>query len=285
MKKHDLKIEVGVHSSAGSRTLKDGRPKLNLDRYLIKSYDTSSAKSDEVTLAMIADTWSHSFRDEDWNDSHPPSQIVIDKVAKSFARIDNDDLLLELQSALQQAPNFLQQMTNAGVTCVAVIIKDSQLYVASAGDCRAFLLRNGEAIQITVVHTLAERLIEIKEMTSEDFENVHYNAKSPYRALGHTYSTKYNNITDLRLRLTSDDDDETALANQGLQLLDGDQIVLTSGGTYRDWITRAELEQFKKVFFNSEFSGQEAVDRFIQTLRKENDFSDMTVLTLRFTTP
>ena len=278
MKKHDLQMEIAVHSSAGSH---DGRPKSNLDRYIVKSHKSESGE--KYTLAMIADTWGSSLGVEDWDDSHPPSQIVVDKMAKAFARLEDNDVLLELQSTLQKASNFLQRMINAMVTCIAIISKDSRLYIVSAGNCRAFLLRNREVIQIAVVHTLAERLIEIKELTSEGFENVHYDAKSPYRALGLIHSTTSDDIVDLRLRLTPDDDDETALANQGLQLLDGDQIILTSGGTFRDWITLAELAQFKQVFLDTNLSAQEAVDSFIAQLRRKNEFSDMTVLALRFT--
>lgn len=275
MKQQHVEFQIGIHSSTGNQTRSNGRPKENLDRYAVRSYNSKSNEFDDLILAIVADTWGWATGDEEWSESNPPSQIVIDSVTKSFEQ-PHDETLSHLDTSLRQVSNELQEMKLAWVTCIALAIRDLKLYVASAGDCRAFLFRNGDAKRISVAHTMAEILIERKIITLEELMSSIYDPKGPIRSLGGEET-----IPDLRLRLTPDDADDKAYANQGFELLPGDQLILTSGRVFYDYITPDEWQRFKQVFLDNTLTVQEAVDHFIVPLRKRNNVSDMTVLALR----
>jgi hypothetical protein len=68
---------------------------------------------------------------------------------------------------------------------------------------------------------------------------------------------------------------------QGVELQAGDQIVLSSGRIFGDYITAEGWQQFQTVFFSPDLSAQEAVDQFIKPYRNFNNVSDMTVIALR----
>jgi serine/threonine protein phosphatase PrpC len=171
----------------------------------------------------------------------------------------------------------LQQLINAWVTCVAVLIHNRCLYIASCGDCRAFLLRSGDAKRISIVHTGAEFLLEQGSITLEELTRSIYDAQGPIRALGYNGDS---GMPDLRMRFSSNYDKQINI-RQGVELQAGDQIVLSSGRIFGDYITAEGWQQFQTVFFSPDLSAQEAVDQFIKPYRNFNNVSDMTVIALR----
>lgn len=58
-----------------------------------------------------------------------------------------------------------------GTTATAVGILDSFLYIAQVGDSRAYLLRNGEAHQITRDQSVVQSMMEAGTITEEEAEN------------------------------------------------------------------------------------------------------------------
>jgi len=62
-----------------------------------------------------------------------------------------------------------REMKNMGTTIVmALWRKGGELYVASLGDSRAYLVRDGNIEQLTVDHSLAQALVENKTITPEE---------------------------------------------------------------------------------------------------------------------
>lgn len=57
-----------------------------------------------------------------------------------------------------------------GTTTTAVGVLDDTVYVVQVGDSRAYLIRNGMAIQITKDQSLMQRLIDAGELTEEEAE-------------------------------------------------------------------------------------------------------------------
>ena len=57
-----------------------------------------------------------------------------------------------------------------GTTTTAVGILDDQLYLTQVGDSRAYLVRNGSAIQLTEDQSLMQRLVDAGELTEEEAE-------------------------------------------------------------------------------------------------------------------
>lgn len=61
-------------------------------------------------------------------------------------------------------------MRGMGTTVTAVGVFDRDLYLAQVGDSRAYLIRNGQAIQLTRDQSLMQRLVDAGEMTEEEAE-------------------------------------------------------------------------------------------------------------------
>jgi PPM family protein phosphatase len=57
-----------------------------------------------------------------------------------------------------------------GTTVTAAGVSDGDLYLAQIGDSRAYLVRNGEAIQLTKDQSLTQRLVDAGELTEEEAE-------------------------------------------------------------------------------------------------------------------
>src|SRR5262245_58483760 len=61
-----------------------------------------------------------------------------------------------------------REMKNMGTTIVmALWRKGAEMYLASLGDSRAYLVRSGQIQQLTVDHSLAQALVENKTITPE----------------------------------------------------------------------------------------------------------------------
>jgi PPM family protein phosphatase len=57
-----------------------------------------------------------------------------------------------------------------GTTVTAAGVHGADLYLAQVGDSRAYLVRNGEAIQLTKDQSLMQRLVDAGELTQEEAE-------------------------------------------------------------------------------------------------------------------
>jgi len=57
-----------------------------------------------------------------------------------------------------------------GTTCTALAFRDGQAWLAHIGDSRAYLLRNGELIQLSEDQTLVAKLVSEGAMTQEESE-------------------------------------------------------------------------------------------------------------------
>ena len=62
------------------------------------------------------------------------------------------------------------EVRGMGTTVTAAGINGDELYLAQIGDSRAYLIRNGEAIQLTKDQSLMQRLVDAGELTEEEAE-------------------------------------------------------------------------------------------------------------------
>ena len=68
-------------------------------------------------------------------------------------------------------------------TLTAILLKDNKFYITHVGDSKAFLLRNGEFIQLTKDHSVVGRLIRMGFITKEQ-ARTHPNKHVILRSLG-----------------------------------------------------------------------------------------------------
>src|SRR5262249_28578993 len=58
-----------------------------------------------------------------------------------------------------------------GCTAEIVFVQANQVYIGHVGDCRTYLLREGQLELITRDQTLVHRLVELGQLTKEEAEN------------------------------------------------------------------------------------------------------------------
>ncbi len=93
------------------------------------------------------------------------SAAVIDALKPLEAALPAGDLLNALEDAVQQASTAVGSIAGAdagrtGSTVTAMLWSGSQLALVHVGDCRAYLLRDGELFQITHDHTVVQSLLD-----------------------------------------------------------------------------------------------------------------------------
>ena len=119
------------------------------------------AAAGELASAMAADLV-HSYLASAWRDDP-------DNSLEQFA--------LRLREALEIANRRIHsyagqrpEVKGMGTTATAAGVLGTHLIMAQVGDSRAYLIRNGEAVQLTRDQSLTQRLVDAGEMTEEEAE-------------------------------------------------------------------------------------------------------------------
>ena len=119
------------------------------------------------------------------------SDIAADIVAKRLSVAEkNLDLKYVLLSAVDAAniavyekSKEIDSLEGMGTTIVAAAVRDRTLYLAHAGDSRAYLFNGTELEQLTRDHSVVQELLESGELTP-DQANTYPNRNLITRALG-----------------------------------------------------------------------------------------------------
>jgi protein phosphatase len=106
------------------------------------------------------------------------------------------------------------------------------------GDSRLYLIRNGKALRLTTDHTWVQEAVE-KGLITPDQARDHPNAHVLRRHLGSQIGVE----PDFRLRMDPSQNNGQAVANQGMRLLPGDQLLLCSDGL-TDLVEDEEIEAY-----------------------------------------
>jgi len=103
------------------------------------------------------------------------SAAVIDALKPLEDTLPAGDLLNALEEAIQRASAAVGSIAGAGPaghvtgsTVTAMVLSGSQLALVHIGDCRAYLLRDGELFQITHDHTVVQSLLDEGRITPEE---------------------------------------------------------------------------------------------------------------------
>ncbi len=109
-----------------------------------------------------------------------------------------------LKQAIKQASQDIFEYAEEGfrrmaTTVVAAVIRGEKLTVANVGDSRAYLIRNGNATQISIDHNTVEEMVQ-NGLLSED-DAVNFKAKNVLtRAVGSEYDVDVDIFSDIQLQ-------------------------------------------------------------------------------------
>lgn len=145
------------------------------------------------------------------------SEYAARRVMHHYYMHDEPDLGLRLRESIEAANtdlyNYSQtqpQLVKIGATLVAAAVRGEEMHVASVGDSRAYLIRDGQIVQITRDHTLVQQLIDEQAIT-EDEAKEHPRKDVVLRSLGSEENVRVD-VHDFRLK----PDDALVLCSDGL---------------------------------------------------------------------
>jgi protein phosphatase len=119
------------------------------------------AASGEVASQMAIETvYDHLERGWCADDSTSPEQFA------THLREAIEATNLRIYTAARERPEH----KGMGTTATAVGVLGDHVYIAQVGDSRAYLIRNGEATQLTKDQSLMQRLVDAGELTEEEAE-------------------------------------------------------------------------------------------------------------------
>jgi protein phosphatase len=200
--------------------------KSNEDRYAISAYRLDNDGNTPSVFAIIADGVGGHKAGE------IAAEIAVNTISHAIAVSDGSSPKETLENAIVHAGEAIQIQSTKdetqhgmGSTCVCVWVIGKRLYTASVGDSRIYLLRDGNIHQTSIDHTWVQDALDHGIIKPEQARN-HPRSHIIRRYLG----SKNAAIPDFRLKLSAAESDENAIANQGMQLLPGDQLLLCSDG-------------------------------------------------------
>lgn len=229
---------------------------INEDSFLISGFENESP----FGYALLADGMGGHNAGE--IASSTAVNTVKFELDKTFDDKTHDKIIYNIMGSIDYANKKIYDLSisdinkaGMGSTFVLAYVVDSNLYIANIGDSRAYLINKNECFQITVDHSVVQRLVELGSITPEE-ASVHPDKNIITRALG---TEQYV---------------ETDLFEYNLQI--GDYILLCSDGLYE----MVDKETFSDIVLNSE-SIEVAVNKLI-TLANENGGRDnITVVVIK----
>ncbi len=176
--------------------------------------------------------------------------VASDIVTQQLAQIEEDAAPIPgLRSSLLQANQLIQNrsaepgMSRMGATVVAVMLKNAVAHIAWAGDCRAYLMRQGHLKLLTRDHTVVQDLVEQGLLATKDSEN-HPDAHIVTRAIGYEHNVEID-----ALSVPIIPNDLLLLCSDGLAACLGDQEIVsilrreTGEATMCESLVQATLEK------------------------------------------
>ena len=201
------------------------------------------------------------------------SQVVADSDALNPPRILTHAIETASDAIRDQAIEINEQ-SGMGATCACAWLVGERLYTATVGDSRVYLLRGGRIQRVSTDHTWIQEALERGVLRPEQISG-HPNAHIIRRYLGSPVAPD----VDLRLRVSGEENDDQALANQGTLLFPGDRIFLTSDGL-TDLVSDLEiLEAFQQQ------PADAAVESLIALANSRGGHDNITLITFEGRVP
>ncbi len=245
--------------------------KNNEDRYGVSAHTLSEPESTPSLFAIVADGIGGHQAGE------IAAEIAVETISHAVAASDASDPLAVLNEAIGQANLAIHQQSKSdlaqrgmGSTCVCVWAIGDQLYTASVGDSRIYLVRQGAIRQISTDHTWVQEAIQYGIITPDQARG-HPQSHIIRRYLGSEKPVE----VDFRLRLDPEETDEQVVANQGMTLLPDDLLILCSDGL-------SDLVEDEEIQTILEETGLEAgLQRLVDLANQRGGHDNITIVALQ----
>jgi protein phosphatase len=200
--------------------------KNNEDRYAVSAHWLSETNRVPSLLAVIADGVGGHRAGE------VAAEMAVELICQIVSESDASQPTAILNEAISQASRAIYTrsledpaLQGMSTTCVCAWVIGDRLYTASVGDSRIYLFRGSMIYRLTIDHTWVQEALETGALTPDEARK-HPNAHVIRRHLGSQQPV----VPDFRLRLSPEETADQAEANQGMQLLPGDSLLLCSDG-------------------------------------------------------
>jgi protein phosphatase len=199
-------------------------------------------------------------------------QTIIKRVAASAAAEPARGIVQAIQQASQEIYDHAQSdpaRAGMGATAVVALVLGTQLYAATVGDSRLYLMRANGIRQLSTDHTWVQEAVDHGFLQPEQAKG-HPNAHVIRRYLGSPTPPK----VDVRLRVSGKESDAQAEANQGFQLHPGDRLLLCSDGL-TDLVDNREI----LAAFHT-YPAEQAVEALIALANQRGGHDNITLVAL-----
>jgi len=214
------------HLLVASQTHPGMTGKNNEDRFAVAQYRQSASNPVPVLFSVVCDGIGGHRSGEIAADL--AVNAIINTVSSSFG----DEPLNTMQRSVQLANEAIytraqenERFRGMGATVAMVWMAGKRLFTTTIGDSRIYLIRKNSIRQVSTDHTWIQEALDNGTITPEQAVN-HPNSHVIRRYLGAPVLP----VADQRLNLRAMDNDIQALANQGVELMDEDSILLCSDG-------------------------------------------------------
>ncbi len=243
------------HLNIATQTHAGMTGKNNEDRYAVTSYELSESDNTPVLFAVVADGIGGHLAGE------VAAELAVDHITQFVAESDARHPKKILEKAIQEASESIAdhaaskpEQQGMGATCACVWVVGNQLYTATVGDSRIYLLRGGRVQQLSTDHTWVQEALEKNIITSE-YARDHPNIHVIRRYLGSLTPPE----VDFRMRLYDSETDALAEGNQGMPLDPGDTLLICSDGL-TDLVWNDEIGEIIRTKGSFKAAAQELVD-------------------------
>jgi protein phosphatase len=212
--------------------------KENEDRYLVSVYPINARRAIPSVLAVISDGIGGHRAGE------IAAEIAVKTIHQTVADCDLSEPIHTLREAIARASQSILDQSDLnkayfgmGATCACGWVIGDQLYTATVGDSRIYLLRDNILHQVSTDHTWIQEALDTGLIDPNETKG-HPNSHIIRRYLGSRQPVR----PDFRLRLNPGENDAQAESNQGMHLLPGDLVLLCSDGL-TDMLADDEIQQ------------------------------------------
>lgn len=232
MSKSNNKAAVAEIETAYAQHIGYGQQRKTLEDRCLATV-VSTAGGLELTMGVVADGIGGA------NAGEAAGQLVLDSVLNYLRNSQETDINTLLEKAVQAAHIAVRnaskanvQLRSMGTTATVAAVCNGKLYIAHIGDSRAYLVREGNLVQLTMDHTWGNEKVREGLITLDQAQS-HPRKEELARYVGQP--TAINVFVDVGLRLDDETDPaRSQLTHGGLNLLPGDVVVLCTDGLIKE---------------------------------------------------